>query len=325
MSKRFFYLCILFIPLLAALPASLALAAPPQVRLVSGPAGGTFDVVGDTITRLINEKSGEMAVSRSISAGSVENLRRLSSGEADLGIVYAGDLFLAQQGRLPYDARTYNNVLPAAYLYSAPAQMLVRQDSDIETVEDLAGKRVAIGGPGSGAAAAAQLYLTSIGLWDRIRPDYTGYQEAVSALAHRYIDAIWLFAALPTPAATHAAEAFPVRLLDLHGAGDASGFFTAYPFFAPTVIPAGTYPGLERDVSTFSDRALLTAGAQVPEEAVREVLRKVFSAEGLDRLGEKEPSLANLNKQQGVQTRVTPLHPGAIIFWKEQGLQIPAP
>ena len=325
MSQRIFHLCSLLVLLLAALPVSLALAAPPQVRLVSGPAGGTFDVVGDTITRLVNEKSAEMAISRSISAGSVENLRRLSSGEADLGIVYAGDLFLAQQGRLPYDARTYDNVLAAAYLYSAPAQMLVRNDSAIQTVEDLAGKRVAIGGPGSGAAAAAQLYLTSIGLWDRIRPDYTGYQEAVSALAHRYVDAIWLFAALPTPAAAHAAQAFPVRLLDLQEAGAKAGFFADYPFFTPTVIPAGTYPGIDRDISTFSDRALLAAGAQVPEEAVREVLRKVFSGEGLDRLGEKEPSLADLNKQKGVQTKARPLHPGAVTFWKEQGLQIPAP
>ena len=71
--------------------------------------------------------------------------------------------------------------------------------------------------------------------------------------------------------------------------------------------------------------ALVAAGARVPEEAVREVLRTVFSAEGLNRLGEKEPSLAGLNKQQGVQTRVRPMHPGAITFWKEQGLQIPAP
>ena len=107
-------------------------------------------------------------VSNMASAGSVENIRRVNSGEADFGIAYSGDTYLARTGQLPKDTRKYENVLALAYLYGAPAHLIVLDGSGINAVSDLAGKRVAVGGAGSGAAASAQRYFDDLVLSRRL-------------------------------------------------------------------------------------------------------------------------------------------------------------
>ncbi|WP_429885269.1 TAXI family TRAP transporter solute-binding subunit [Geoalkalibacter halelectricus] len=287
--------------LLLALPDGTAVAAEKsRLRFSGGPPGGTFEIAARGLTQRINEQRFGTEVTLAISGGSVENLRRVNSGEADFAIVYAGDLLLAGIGQLPYDNRIYDQVLAVATLYAAPAQLLVRANSTITGVEDLASKRVAVGGIGSGTAATAQRFFTSVGLWDRIKPDFSGYQDAISALGHGYVDAIWVFSGIPTSAVTQAAKSFPVRLLDLAGPADQSGFYRQYPFFTRTLIPADTYPQVNQEVATFQDLAIWVAGSHVSaatvEQALAAALREAALIEGRDGI-------------------LTPLHPGAETFW----------
>ncbi|KIH76376.1 hypothetical protein SAMN05660860_01421 [Geoalkalibacter ferrihydriticus] len=307
MKKSLHVLLIFLLTLFAGYPAASATAAEKtRLRFSSGPPGGTFETTARALTLRINEQRPGVEVSLAISGGSVENLRRVNSGEADFAIVYAGDLLLAGIGLLPYDNRIYDQVLAVATLYAAPAQLVVRANSNITRVEDLAGRRVAVGGIGSGAAATAQRFFTGIGLWDRIKPDFSGYQDAISALGHGYVDAIWVFSGVPTAAVTQAAKSFPVRLLNLSEAAEQSGFFRQYPFFTPTVIPAHTYPHVDYEVATFQDLAVWVAGDQISAATVEQALAAASRDEAL------------VDGREGI---ITPLHPGAATFWENH----PAP
>lgn len=308
LGMRHVIFSLLLATLLAATAPALAVKWGPQrLTFAGGPAGGSFDEVSKNTISRINANLPEVALSYSISGGSVENLRRINSAEADLGIVYAGDIFLGRIGRLPYDVRTYDRVLALAVLYEAPAQLMVRAGSNITSVQDLVGRRIAVGGIGSGAAAAAQRYFTGLGLWDRIRPEFTGYQDAISALAHNYVDAIWVFAGLPNPTVSQAARSYPIRLLDLAEAAEQAELFAQYPFFTRTRIPAGIYSGINEPVETIGDFAVWVAGAHVSTEVIEKIMGAAHDT---------KPNETPLFT--GHQGSITPLHPGADAFWQSQ-------
>lgn len=288
-------------------PATAAKWGPQRLTFAGGPPGGTFEAVAKDAISRVNAGQSEMVLSYSITGGSVENLRRINSAQADLGIVYAGDIFLGRVGRLPFDFRTYERVLALAPLYAAPAQLVVRAESEYTSVDKLVGKRIAVGGIGSGTAATAQRYFTSLGLWDRIKPEFIGYQDAISALAHGYVDAIWVFAGLPNAAVVQAARSYPIRLVNLAEMAEQSGFLAQYPFFSRVTIPAGIYPGVDEPIETFADTAVWVAGAHVETDLVRKLLRAVESGDP------KKESLL-----RGYAEDIAPYHPGAEMFWKDK-------
>lgn len=296
--------------------------AKERLAFSGGPEGGTFQYFSNGISTRLSKTLPEIEVSNTASAGSLENLRRVNSGEADFGIVYSGDVYLASVGKLTQDDRKYVDVMAMGYLYGAPAHMVVRQDSGIETVADLAGKRVAVGGAGSGAATAAQRYFTSLGLWDKMQVEYLGYSEAASAMGDKLIDGFWVFAGFPMSAVIQAAASNPVRLLDLAAAGEKAGFFEEYPFYTRLTIPKGTYSGVDVDVLSFQDSALWVAGRHVAESVAYAAVADVYSAEGLAYLVKVKSTAKAMSVAGGLNGIVSAVHPGAAKFWVENGLTL---
>jgi len=303
---RFLGIVVLMGMIFAGTTALAAQWGPQRLSFVGGPAGGTFEQVAKTVVARINDHQSEATLNYSLTGGSVENLRRLNKGQADLGIVYATDLFLGRQGRLPYDERTYDKVYTLASFYFAPAQLIVKADGQIESVEDLIGKRVAVGNIGSGTAATAQRFLTALDLWDQIKPEFIGYQDAISALGHGYVDAMWVLAGIPNSAVTHASASYPIRMLDLSTTAEQSGFFISYPFYALFTIPAGTYPGVDVAIKTFADQALWVAGEKVAPELAKNLMVA---------LEETVTDAAQQLKFETPPPSIAPMHPGAEAFW----------
>ena len=180
-----------------AAPKAAVTASTDRLSFSGGPEGGTFQYFSNGIAIRLSKNIPGVEVSNTASAGSLENLRRVNSGEVDFGIVYSGDTFLGREGRLTNDTREYKNVYAMAYLYGAPAHLIVKEGSGIDAVADLEGKRIAVGGAGSGAAGAAERYFTSLGLWDKMDVEFLGYSKAASALGDNLIDAFWVFAGFP--------------------------------------------------------------------------------------------------------------------------------
>lgn len=320
--KRIFALAgCLACAVLMALPAG-ALAAKTRLAFSGGPDGGTFQYFSNAISSRLSKQLADVEVSNMASAGSVENLRRVNSGDADFGVVYAGDLFLGATGDLTNDPKKYNNVLSLAYLYGAPAHLVVLAGSGIESVKALEGKRVAVGPAGSGAAASAQRYFTSVGLWDKMKVEYIGYSEAASSIGDKKIDAMWVFAGFPNSSVIQAAASNKIKLLSLIEDAKTSSFFTDNPYYAEVTIPAGTYSGVDYDVQTVQDSTIWVAGKHVKDDVAYNSLKEIFSPDGLTFMVGVTKAAAAMKIEDGNYGIVTPLHAGAAKFWQEKGLAL---
>ncbi|OIQ49603.1 hypothetical protein BerOc1_01528 [Pseudodesulfovibrio hydrargyri] len=302
-------------------------APPAKARTLTfngGPRGGTFNHFANKMAAVISEDVPNLGVLAKQSGGSVSNLLALCAGEADMAIVNAGDAFLGRAGKLHCPDKRYAKVRALAFLYGAPAQLVVRADSDIRAVQDLRGKTIAVGNPGSGAALSAERFFRHLELWTRFRHWPEGYGEAAADFAAGKVDGFWTLAGYPTAAVIEAAASVPVRILDLHEAATASGFYRLYPFYSHATIPAGTYPGQTEPVNTFQDAALWCARPGLDNRTVYDSLRAVFTPRRLEELRRMHGAARNMGLKTGIDNLSIPLHPGAVRFWSEHRLEIPA-
>jgi TRAP transporter TAXI family solute receptor len=184
----------------------------------------------------------------------------------------------------------------------------------------LEGKRVGIGNAGSGAAANAELMFRYLGLWDKINAENLGYRGAADAFKNGQLDAFWVFAGYPNAAVLEVALQEDIKVLDLWDELNDAGYFNENPFFQKVILPANTYNGQTNDVATFQDGAIWIASKKVPEDVVYNLLKAVYSEEGLAYMVSIHKSAKAMSIEGGLTGIVTPLHPGAIKFWKEMGV-----
>ncbi|MBE0617374.1 MAG: TAXI family TRAP transporter solute-binding subunit [Proteobacteria bacterium] len=312
------------------LAAAVALALTPMMAAAKkrlayggGPTGGTFQYFSNAIAIMLSKGIPDVEVSSEGTGGSSENLKRLNSGDVDFGIVYSGDLWLGSKGELPNDTKKYEKVRPMSYLYGAPAQLVALKDSGIKSPKELAGKKVAVGNAGSGAALSAQRYFEALGIWDKMEPQFLGYSAAASALGDKKIDAFWVLVGYPNASIIEASTTNDIILLDLNQAADEAKFFEKYPFYAKTKVPAGTYKGQDAEVNSFKDSALWCARQKLDDDIVYQSLKIVFSPEGLDDMVKAHKAAREMSIETGIDGIPLPLHPGAQKFWVEKGKAIP--
>ncbi len=314
------------VALLSSIPGYCAVAAETETVAVSiggGPSGGTFRYFAGAIAEYVSQVYQDIEMFSETSGGSLENVRRLNAGQFDFAIAYAADVFLAAQGKLKEDATRYQDVRPMCYLYGAPAQLVVRADSGIQTVKELAGKKVAVGNPGSGAAMSAERFFRHLGVWNKLRTLYLGYSTAARAFNRGRIDAFWVLVGYPNASVIEAAKNQQISLLSVGREADDSGFYEAYSFYSPTAIPAQTYPGLAQQCLTFQDSALLCVSSRVADDVVYKVLKAIWSPEGAVHLGRAHKAAKTMSPETALTGISVPLAKGAAKFWKEKGLTVP--
>jgi uncharacterized protein len=303
--------------------AAMPVAAVKTERIVfgGGPAGGTFQIVANAIQVYEPVKKLEgITVKAQSSAGSVENLRKVNKGRSHFGVVYSGHVYQGRNGMLKNDPSKYENVMAVAYLYGAPAQLITRKGSGINSVKDLVGKRVGVGNAGSGAFANCELFFTHMGIWDKIERNAMGYNDAAQAFGNNQLDAFWLFTAFPSGAVIMAAQTNDIDLVNLHKDAEESGFYEKYPYFGQLSVPADTYRGVSQEIPSFQDAALWVANKDVPADVVYALLSVIYTEEGLKHMREQKKTFKEMSIANGVEGVVTPLHPGAEKFWREKGV-----
>ena len=306
--------------------ATLTLSMPAMAKLYvfgGGPAGGTFQTVANAIQvyQPIKDLAKDgVKIKAQSSGGSIANLRNVDKGRAAFATVYSGHVYLGANGKLKNDTKKYKNVQAVAFLYGAPAQLVVKKGSGIKSTKDLAGKKVGVGNAGSGAFANCELFFTYMGVWDKVERNAMGYNDAAAAFGNNQLDAFWLFTAFPSGAVIMAAQTNDIEMIDLGADAEASNFFKTYPYFSRLSVPAGTYKGVDKETPTFQDSALWVANSKVPEDVVYNMLKAVFTDEGLAHMVAQKKTFKAMAVEKGVDGIVTEMHPGAVKFWKEKGV-----
>jgi len=288
-----------------------------------GPRGGTFNYFANKMSSLMGARVPWLDMLPRESGGSLENICDMNMDLADMGIVYSGDAFLGRNGKLDCPESRLDHTRAVAYLYGAPAQLVVRKDSDIASPMDLVGKRVAVGNKGSGAALSAERFFKHLGIWDKMDHRNQGYSQAAADFMTGKVDAFWVLVGYPNSSIIEAASKAEIKLVDLHEEAMRSDFYEVYPFYDKTEIPADTYQGQTEPVTTFQDAALWCVRGNVDEDAVYQSLKTIFSEAGLEGMRKAHKAARSMSIENGINTISIPLHPGAIRFWTEQGVEIP--
>lgn len=306
-----------------AMALTITPAMAESVKIGGGPTGGTFNTFANGMAVYVPKVNPNIQATAVGSGGSVENVKRVSSGESDFGLCYAVDSDLGYKGKLPQDANKYDGLRSIGYLYGAPAQLVVRAEDNIKSAMDLKGKRVAVGNAGSGAAASAERFFRHIGVWDNFKPQFMGYSAAASAFQDGKIDAFWVLVGYPNRSVIEASVQVKIALVDVGVDAEKTGFYDAYAY-SPTTIEAGTYGKGMPECKTFQDSTILSANKDLSEDLVYTVTKTLWSKEGMAAMVAAKKTFDEMNMENNFKGASVPLHPGAAKFWKEQGVEIPA-
>lgn len=313
------------IPVAAALVmvAVTGAAAQQHIGIKGGQIGGAFNRWTSAWSIYLSEAMDGIQFSSESSTGSPENMRAVGSGSVDFGLVFASDLHNGYRGEGDFKEEI-SDVRGVTFVFASVGHFVVPEDSEIQTLQDIEGKRVSLGGPGSGSAANITLLLQQMGLWDSFTPVYLG-GNSPQALQNGEIAAYNWHPGLGNAVIQDTATMMDVRFLDLDEPARESGFYEKYPYFGKMIIPGGLYPGVEEDTPTFGTGSVLIANKDVSADLVYDFLDAIYSDEGREKLSGSvgAASIERMTKEGALDFITVPMHPGAVRYWQDQGMEIP--
>ncbi|MCK7549588.1 TAXI family TRAP transporter solute-binding subunit [Marinobacter koreensis] len=308
-----------------SLGASTSVSAQEQQFITIGTGGvtGVYYPAGGAICRLVNMDRKEHGIRCSVEStgGSVYNLNAIRQGELDLAVAQSDWQYHAYNGTSQFKDDGPNKKLRAVFsLHPEPFTVVASKASGVKKFEDLAGKRVSVGNPGSGQRATAEVLMDEMG-WTMDKFSLAAElkaSEQSQALCDGNIDAFFYTVGHPSGAIKEATTSCDSVIVEVDN--DATKkLIKDNPYYRKAVIPGGMYRGTDEDVTTFGVGATLVSSTDVPDDVVYEVVKAVF--ENFDSFKRLHPAFANLKKEEMVHDGLSaPLHPGALKYYTEVGL-----
>ncbi len=308
-----------------AATAVLAPAAMAEEFITIGTGGvtGVYYPTGGAICRLVNKGRKDHGVRCSVEStgGSVYNINTIREGELEFGVAQSDWQYHAYNGTSKFEENGPFEGLRAVFsVHPEPFTVVARADSGIKTFEDLKGKRVNIGNPGSGQRGTMEVLMEAMG-WttgDFALATELKAAEQSAALCDNQIDAMVYTVGHPSGSIQEATTACDSVLVEV--AGDVvNKLVEENSFYRTATIPGGMYRGNDEDTKTFGVGATFVSSDQVSEDAVYAVVSSVF--ENFEDFKGLHPAFANLDPKEMASAGLSaPLHPGAEKYYKEKGL-----
>jgi len=274
MSSRFRLQAALAVILLAGAASCMGDEGTARRRFLSiGTAGtgGLYYPIGGAFASRMTARDSGRTYTAEVTGGSVENIHRVINGEMDLGFAIGTTVFEAYNGGQDFDtAQTRLRVV--APLYANLTHVLVRDGAGISGIADFRGRRVSVGAAGSGTEQVAQQLLEAYGLdYASVDERFLSFTESAAALADGAIDAAILSVGYPASAVLEAATTGRVRLLPID-ASHVRLLADLHSYYSESAIPAGTYPGQDRELVTMSVLNWIVARDDLEPDIVARVL-----------------------------------------------------
>jgi TRAP transporter TAXI family solute receptor len=213
------------------------------------------------------------------------------------------------------------NLRAVASLFPEHVQLIVDADSGIKTLNDLKGKRVGVGAPGSGVEGNVQAIFQVAGLsYTDMRVDFLDFAATTARFRDNQIDAGFVVSGFPTASVMDLAITRHITLLDFDDAF-MEKLVAAHPYFMPSVIPANTYSRVDKDVKTPAVMAILVTHDKMPEDVIYRFTKAMF--ENLADIHLAHAKGKEINLETALDNLTVPLHPGAARFYREKGMPVP--
>ena len=285
------------------------------ITLGAAPLGGTYYPTGIALADILAKHIPNMDIRVEVTGGTIENPALMQQGELQMGLANADIAFFAYTGQAPFKEPLCD--LRALFVGLAPGvvQYTVLAESEIRSIKDLAGKRIAVGpqGNSSGLLFAKILDFYGLSLGDVTR-SFVSFSDGVSELMDGHVDMAIVQAGLPSPGLQEAFSGYSqVRILPFSDA-ERDAFLLKNPYYIPVTIPKNTYSGMTEDVPTLATQNMVLVHASLPNDLVYAMAKAIF--EHLPELCAAHPSLRSISLDHAAKSPI-PLHEGALRYFNE--------
>lgn len=292
------------------------------ITIGTGSVTGVYYPTGGAICKLVNKDRKQHNVRCSVEStgGSIYNVNTMRAGELDFGIVQSDWQYHGYNGTSKFEQQGPYKKLRAVFsLHTEPFNIIARTDAGINGVEDLKGKRVNIGNPGSGDRATMGVVMDAMGWTNadfKLTSELKG-SERSQALCDNKIDAFVYVVGHPNGSIKEATTSCDAKLISANGTA-IDKIVADNPYYAKSTVPGGMYKGTPNDVNSFGVAATLVSSTEVSDDVVYALVKSVF--ENFDTFKRLHPAFANLKPENMVKDGLSiPLHPGAVRYYKEAG------
>lgn len=313
--------------LLGAAVAMTFTAIPAQaqqqfVTIGTGGVTGVYYAVGGAVCRLVNKdrKSHGLRCSVESTGGSAYNVNAIKGGELDFGLAQSDVQYNSLKGLGAFkDGGAFEDLRAVFSVHPEPFTVLARKEANVSDFQDLKGKRVNVGNPGSGTRASMEELLATLGwkLSDFSLASELKADEHGPALCDNKIDAFFYGVGHPSANIQDPTTTCGAKLVSITGPA-VDKLVAEKPYYAKATIKGGLYNSNPQDTQTYGVLATMVTSAKVPDETVYQIVKAVF--ENFNEFKSLHPAFANLQPENMVKDGLSaPLHPGAVKYYKEKG------
>jgi len=282
------------------------------LSLVTGGTQGTYYALGGTFADLISDETG-IKTTAEVSQASAANANALKAGDAEIAFLQTDIAYYAKNGELMFEGQPVEDLVAIGGLYPETVQLVTTAKSGITSFDDLKGKKVSVGAPGSGTYANAEQLLEVHGLtMDDIEAQNLDFGESTDGLTTGQIDAAFITAGYPTAAVEALSATTDVVIVPVE-ADKAEALIEKYPYYAVDAVPSGTY-GLESDVPTVSVLAMIAVKSDLPDDVAYGIAKAIYG--NTDKISHAKGEFIKVETAlDGIGIDV---HPGAQKYFDEQ-------
>ncbi|HLR01274.1 MAG TPA: TAXI family TRAP transporter solute-binding subunit [Virgibacillus sp.] len=308
----------LFLSIAIILIASIALMGcnkKEYLSMLTGGTGGTYYPLGGGMAKVINDKADNVEIDAKSSNASADNVKALQDGEDEVAFTQTDVMSNAVEGENEFEDNEVDNVLAMGSLYPETIQIVTTEQSGIESVEDMEGKAISVGAPGSGTYVNAEQILEVHGLtMDDIDAQNLDFDESTGGIQDGNIDAAFITAGTPTGSVEGLGATEDISIVPIEE-DVVEELVDKYPYYAADTVEEGMYD-LDEDVDTVAVLAMLAVAEDVDEDTVYEMTKAIY--ENTDSIGHDKASEISLDTAlDGIGID---LHPGAEKYFDEEGV-----
>ena len=291
-------------------------AAQKFINIATGGTAGTYFPLGGAIADILNKNIPGANASAQSTGASVANINLLQQGKVDLAFVQNDIAYYAANGTEMFKDKKVAGLKGIATLYPETIQIVTLDKSGITSLDQIKGKRVAVGAAGSGTEANARQILAAYGLtYQDVSVQYLSFGEASSALKDGNVDVAFVTAGHPTAAIQDIATQHKVVLIPVDAA-KADALIAKYPFYTKVNIPAKTYTNQNTDVSAVAVRCMLVVSEKMDAQLGYDITKAIFS--NLERLKAAHAAAGAVSKSSAKDGMSITLNAGSEKYFKEK-------
>lgn len=288
-------------------------ASAQELRIGTASQGGAFYPVGQAISSLVGKHAEGLTMVPVVTQGSVQNPRLVNSNEVDIAITNNNLAVLANKGVGPYSSGGAMDLRAIGSLHYSVLHMMTLADSDINSIADLKGKRVAVGPAGGGTipfmGQVLGLYDLSI---EDITPSFLSYGDGFSQLADGNVDAAFALSGYPAGAVMQAQANKDLKYIPLTDE-DIATALSKFPNYNNVVIPADVYNTAE-DGSLLGVNNMLVVDASMSDEMAMKIAAAIY--DNMDEFRAENSHARQIEPERSTSLNI-PLHPGAEAYFSK--------